>query len=54
MSDAIATELVCYQAIRFLPLAFQQLSKEPLGGTAISPRLDQDVDDIAILMDCSP
>lgn len=54
MSDTIAPQLIRHEATRPLPLSLQQLSKETLGGAAISPRLNQNVDDIAVLIDRSP
>ncbi len=54
MSDTVAPQQIRYQATRLLSLSLEQLSKETLGGAAISPRLNQNVDDIAVLIDRSP
>ena len=54
MSDTITPQLIRHQTIRPQSLTLQQLSKESLGGAAISPRLNQNVDDIAVLIDRSP
>jgi hypothetical protein len=35
-------------------LAFQQLPEETFGGVAIAPRLHEDVEDIAIVIDRAP
>ncbi len=35
-------------------MAFQQLAKKAFGSPAVSTRLDEDVDDVAILIDSTP
>ncbi len=46
--------LFAHQAIRSAILSLQQLAEESLGSTAIPARLNQNVENIAILIDSSP
>ena len=50
----VASELVGHEPRWLAALAFEKLAKELLRGTPIAPRLNQDVDEIAILVDGAP
>ena len=50
----IASERVGDQHPRYPALLGQQLTEEPLGGLGIPARLDQDVEDVAVLVDGPP
>ena len=50
----IASQLVGDQPSRHVAMTFQQLAKKAFGSPAVSTRLDEDVDDVAILIDCTP
>ena len=39
---------------RLTPLALQQLAEKACGSPAVAPRLDEDIDDVAILIDGTP
>ena len=54
MRHLIASELVGDQHPRYPALLGQQLTEEPLGGLGIPARLDQDVEDVAVLVDGPP
>ena len=50
----VAAQLIRNQSARLLALAFQQLTEEPLRRAAIASRLDEDVDDVAVLVHGAP
>jgi hypothetical protein len=50
----IASELVGDQHPRYPALLAQQFTEESLGGLGIPARLDQDVEDVAVLVDGPP
>ena len=50
----VAAQLVRDQPARGMPFAFQQCSKELDGRPAVAPRLDEDVDDVAVLVHRPP
>ena len=50
----VAAQLVGDQPPRLTLLALQQLAKKACGSPAVAPRLDEDVDDVAILIDGTP
>ena len=50
----IAPQLIRDQAARETALPLQQLPEEPDGGAPISPRLHQDVEEVAVLVHRSP
>ena len=50
----VAAPLIRDHASRHAALSFQQLPKEPRRGLPIAPRLHEDVDDLAVLVDRSP
>ncbi len=54
MRCAIAPQFVGHEQHRLCPLALQELTEEALCGTAITPRLDEEVDHIAVLVDGTP
>ena len=54
MRRLIASELVGDQRPRYPALLGQQVTEEPLGGLGIPARLDQDVEDVAVLVDGPP
>jgi len=54
MRCPVAPHLVGDQAPRFAFLVLQELAKEPLGCTPITTRLDENIDDIAVLVDSAP
>ena len=49
-----ASELVGDRHPRYPALLGQQLTEEPLGGLGVPARLDQDVEDVAVLVDGPP
>ena len=51
---AVAVEFVGNEHARSAPYGAQQLAKETNGGKAIPLRLHEDVEDDAVLIDCSP
>ena len=51
---AVAPEAIGDEAVRDTAAPLEQLAKEPRGGVAIPAGLEQDVDDLAILVDGSP
>ena len=51
---AIAPKAIGDQAVRDTTAPLEQLSKEPCGGVAIPAGLEQDVDDLAVLVDGPP
>ena len=51
---AVAPEAIGDEAVRNTAAPLEQLAKEPRGGVAIPARLEQDVDDLAILVDGPP
>ncbi len=54
MRGRVATELVRDQPARLAALSFQQLAEEPCGRTLIAPRLHENVEDVAVLVDGTP
>jgi len=48
---AVAPEAIGDEAVRDTAAPLQQLAKEPRGGVAIPAGLEQDVDDLAVLVD---
>jgi hypothetical protein len=54
LSGAVAPEAIGDKAARDTAAPPEQFAKEPSGGVAISARLEQDVDDIAVLVDGPP
>jgi hypothetical protein len=52
--SAVGTKLIGHQLPRSLPLMFQCLTKEALGGSTVSVLSDQNIDDISILIYCPP
>ena len=50
----IASKLVGNELPGWLPLTFQNLAKEALGGSLVSVARDQDIEDIAVLVYRSP
>ena len=48
---AVAPKAIGDEATRHLAVAPQQFAKEPHSGMAIQARLEQDVDDVAVLVD---
>ncbi len=50
----VAAQLVRDQPARLAALSFQQLAEEPLGRPLIAPRLDEDVEDVAVLVHGTP
>ena len=51
---AVAPEAIGDEAVRDTAAPLKQLAKEPRGGVAIPMRLEQDVDDLAVLIDGPP
>ena len=51
---AVAPKAIGDEATRHLAVAPQQFAKEPPSGMAIPARLEQDVDDVAVLVDGAP
>jgi CheY-like chemotaxis protein len=51
---AVAPEAIGDEAVRDTAAPLEQLAKEPRGGVAIPAGLEQDVDDLAILVDSPP
>ena len=50
----IPAKLVGNESPWWAPLAFQHLAKEALSGSLVSMACDQDIEDIAVLVDSSP
>ena len=50
----VAAQLVGDQPARLTLLALQQLAEKACGSPAVAPRLDEDIDDVAILIDGTP
>ena len=50
----VAAQLVGDQPPRLTLLALQQLAEKACGSPAVAPRLDEDIDDVAILIDGTP
>ncbi len=50
----VTSELVRHQSPGLTALALEKLAKESLGRTAIAPWLDENIDEIAILIDGTP
>ncbi len=50
----VALQLVGDQSVRPTALALQQLAEELLGSAPVAPRLNENVDEIAILVDGTP
>ncbi len=51
---AVAPEAIGDEAVRETTASLEQLAKEPRGGVPIPARLEQDVDDLALLVDGPP
>ncbi len=54
MRGAVAPEAIGDEAVRNTVAPLEKLAKEPRGGVAIPAGLEQDVDDLAILVDGPP
>ena len=54
MCRPVAPETIGDEAVRHTAAPLEQLAKEPRGGVAIPAGLEQDVDDLAILVDGAP
>ena len=54
MRHSVASELVGHQHARYILQALEQFTEEPLGGLGIPARSDQDVEDVAVLIDGPP
>ena len=54
VGSRVAPKLVRDQTPWSTTLPFQQLAEEALGRTPIAPWLDQDIDHVAVLVDCPP
>ncbi len=54
MRCAVAAQLVCDQPPGFASLSLQELAKEALGRTPIAARLDENIDQVAVLVDGAP
>ena len=54
MGDTVASQLVGDEATRFLSLALEQPPKESPCRTPIPPRLDKDIDHVAVLIHRAP
>ena len=54
MSDTVAAQLVGHETTRFLSLAPQESPKEPPRRTPVSTRLDENVDQVAVLIHRAP
>jgi hypothetical protein len=54
MSDTVAAQLVGDETTRFLSLTPQESPKEPPCCAAISTRLDEDIDQVAVLIHRAP
>ena len=50
----VAAQLVGDQSPRLTLLALQQLAEKTCGSPAVAPRLDEDIEDVAILIDGTP
>jgi hypothetical protein len=54
VSNPVAGQFVGHQHARHIPQALEQFTEEPLGCFGVSPRLHQHVQDVAVLVDCTP
>src|SRR5271166_5869542 len=54
VSDPVAGQLVGDNNPRHIPQALEQLAEKSLGCFGVSPRLDQDVEHVAVLVDRAP
>ena len=54
MRSPVASQLVGDQPPGLTPLTLQQLADKAFGSPAVATRLDEDVDDVAILIDGTP
>ena len=54
MRHAMASDLVSYQAIGRTLLPFEQFANKTFGCSTVTPSLQQDVEDVAVLVDGSP
>ena len=54
MHCAIAPQFVGHEQHRLCPLALQALTEEAVCGAAITTRLDEDVDHVAVLVNGTP
>ena len=54
MRGAVAPQSVGHEAARQTATPLEQLAEEPHGGVAISAPLEQNVDDLAIVIDGQP
>jgi hypothetical protein len=54
MRRLIASELIGDQHPRRRALPLEEFAEEPLGGLSVAPALDEDVEDVAVLVDGPP
>ena len=54
VSGGIALEFICDQLPRRLALSLQHFAKEPLSSSLVSAFRNEDVEDITVLINCSP
>ena len=54
MGDAVAAQLVGHETRRFLALPLQEFSEESPRRTPVPTRLDKDIDQITVLVHCTP
>ena len=54
MGDAVAAQLVGHETRRFLALPLQEFSEESPRRTPVPMRLDEDIDQITVLVHCTP
>ena len=54
MRSRIASKLVGNELPWWAPLVFQHLAKEALSGSLVSMACDQNIQDVAVLVHCSP
>jgi hypothetical protein len=52
--DLVAGQLAGHQHTRHVPQGLEQFTEEPLGCFGVSPRLHQDVEHVAVLVDRAP
>src|SRR5262245_29075187 len=54
VSHPVAGQFVGHQHARYIPQTLEQFAEEPLGCCGVSPRLHQHLQDVAVLVDCTP
>ena len=54
MRCSVAAQLVCDQPPGFASLSLKELAKEAIGRTPIAARLDENIDQVAVLVDGAP